>query len=308
MKSYYRVVLGRQHVYAEKFFNENSIGVYYDIDQDLTDHLPEDWRAFNRQFIPGFMKKLPDKSKIAAGLACGALWTLAKGIAEGDLVLSPDGTGSYMVGEVVGGYRYQPDDPSPHQRPVRWLERRISRTDMSDELSKALIAPGAVSNLTQYAKEIESLIQGITPTDIFTNLPEVENPYLFAMEKHLEDFLIENWRNTTFGSDYDVYEEEGNLIGKQFPTDTGAIDIFAVSKDQKTLLVIELKKGRASDAVVGQILRYMGYVKEELAETDQLVKGVIIGIEDDIRLQRALSMVEGIEFYRYEVDFKLKKV
>ncbi|MDI9566878.1 MAG: endonuclease NucS, partial [Chloroflexota bacterium] len=113
---------------------------------------------------------------------------------------------------------------------------------------------------------------------------------------------------TPFGSDYDVYEEEGNLIGKQFPTDTGAIDIFAVSKDQKTLLVIELKKGRASDAVVGQILRYMGYVKEELAETDQLVKGVIIGIEDDIRLQRALSMVEGIEFYRYEVDFKLKKV
>ncbi len=27
-----------------------------------------------------------------------------------------------------------------------------------------------------------------------------------------------------------------------------------------------LKKGRASDVVVGQILRYMGYVQEQLAE------------------------------------------
>ena len=40
MKKYYRVVLGKQHVYAEKFFNENSIGLYYNIDQYLIGHLP----------------------------------------------------------------------------------------------------------------------------------------------------------------------------------------------------------------------------------------------------------------------------
>ena len=308
MKSYYRVVLGRQHVYAERCFNENFIGIYYDIDQDLTGHLPEDWRAFNRQFVPVFLKKLPDKSKIAAGLACGALWTLAKGIAEGDLVLSPDGAGSYMVGEVVGGYRYQPDDPHPHQRPVRWHERRISREEISDALSKSLTRPGTVSNLTPYAEEIELLIQGSAQPSIFSNLPEVEDPSAFAMEKHLEDFLIENWRHTPFGRDYDIYEVDGELVGQQFMTDTGAIDILAVSKNQDTLLVIELKKGRASDAVVGQILRYMGYVKEELAETDQDVKGMIIGMKDDIRLQRALSLVKDVDFYRYEVSFKLKKV
>ena len=44
-------------------------------------------------------------------------------------------------------------------------------------------------------------------------------------------------------------------------------------------LVIELKKGRASDSVVGQIQRYMGYVKDELAEKNQPVKGVIIGFD-----------------------------
>lgn len=41
---------------------------------------------------------------------------------------------------------------------------------------------------------------------------------------------------------------------------------------------MELKTGRATDVVVGQVLRYRGYVKEELAEKDQTVKGIIMGL------------------------------
>jgi restriction system protein len=90
-------------------------------------------------------------------------------------------------------------------------------------------------------------------------------------------------------------------------TDTGPIDILAISKDRKELLVIELKKGRVSDVVVGQIQRYMGYAKDELCEEGQTVKGLIIGLEDDNKLRRALSVTTGIDFYRYIVDFKLVK-
>jgi restriction system protein len=71
--------------------------------------------------------------------------------------------------------------------------------------------------------------------------------------------------------------------------------------------IVELKKGRASDVVVGQILRYMGFVREELAEEGQTVKGVVIALDDDQRIRRALSMVPFLSFYRYEVTFKLKK-
>ena len=127
------------------------------------------------------------------------------------------------------------------------------------------------------------------------------------MEKHLEDFLIKNWKNTPLGAKYNIYEVDGELVGKQYPSDTGPIDILAISKDKRTLLVIELKKGRASDVVVGQIQRYMGYVKEELAEANQVVKGVIIGLEADARLKRALAVTHNIEFYRYQIDFKLLK-
>ncbi len=50
------------------------------------------------------------------------------------------------------------------------------------------------------------------------------------------------------------------------------------------------------------------FVNAELSEPDQIVKGAIITMEDDIRLQRALSVVNDIELFRYEVSFKLKKV
>ena len=72
-------------------------------------------------------------------------------------------------------------------------------------------------------------------------------------------------------------------------------------------LVVELKKGRASDAVVGQIQRYMGFVLDELAEPDQSVRGCIIALEDDLRLRRALRATTNIDFYRYQVSFKLFK-
>lgn len=137
--------------------------------------------------------------------------------------------------------------------------------------------------------------------------PEVEDLIEFAMEKHLEDFLIKNWKNTPLGSKYNIYEVDGELVGEQYPSDTGPIDILAISKDRKVLLVIELKKGRVSDVVVGQIQRYMGYVKEELAEANQIVKGVIIGLEADARLKRTLAVTTNIEFYRYQIDFKLIK-
>ena len=49
------------------------------------------------------------------------------------------------------------------------------------------------------------------------------------------------------------------------------------------------------------------YVQDELLEPGQEVKGIIIGLEADNRLKRALSVCHNIEFYRYQIDFKLIK-
>jgi restriction system protein len=304
MKSYYRVMLGRGSMYADECFAGNFIGIKDDTG-DLTGHLPDNWRTFNREFIPVFLTARPEKSKIAAGLACGVMWTVCKGIKNGDVVLCPDGEGRYHLGEVSGDYVYQPGGLLPHRRPVRWLNTFIDRADMSEALKNSAGSVGTVSNITRYAEEIEKLIGGNVPPTLISTDETVEDPSAFAMEKHLEDFLVQNWAQTELGREYDIYEEDGERVGQQYQTDTGPLDILAISKDKKSLLVVELKKGRASDAVVGQALRYMGYVQEELAEEGQTVKGVIIALEDDPRIRRALAIVPSITFYRYQVSFRL---
>ena len=307
MKGYFRVILGAKSIFAEECYKGNYIGANYDIHQDLSNQLPENWRDFNAKFRDVWLNKFPSKSKIAAGLACGMLWTICKGIRRGDIVICPDGQGSYYVGEVTSEYSYHPNTNLPHRRSVKWYPVLIERSAMSQELKNSTGSTGTSAQISQYADEIEALIGNLkTPTIVSTD-SSVEDPSVFALEKHLEDFLVQNWNQTELGKIYDIYEEDGELVGQQYPSDTGPIDILAVSKDKKTLLVVELKKGRVSDNVVGQIQRYMGYVKEELAEPNQEIRGIIIALEDDIRIRRALSVTTNIEFYRYQVSFKLFK-
>jgi len=307
MKQYYRIMLGKKSIHAQECIAGNFVGVDYGIHQDLTGKLPEEWRTFNREFIPIYLAGRPGKTKIAAGLACGAVWRVSKGIKRDDIVVCPDGEGRYHIGEVNGDYSYQPGGVLPHRRSVQWFSQTVDRADMSEALRRSMGAPGTASRISVHRKEIENLLAGVSTTILVSTDETIEDPSAFAMEKHLEDFLIQNWPQTDLGRDFDIYEDDGECVGQQFPTDTGAIDIFAISKDKKTLLVLELKKGRASDRVVGQVLRYMGYVKEELAEDDQRVKGIIIAMEDDQRIRRALSMVPDIDFYRYQISFKLMR-
>jgi len=308
MKSYYRVMLGQKSAFAEECFQQGIIAAGFLFDIDLSRKLAEDWRAFNKEFIPVYLSKNPNKSKIAAGLSCGFLWTVAKGIKEGDIVLSPNGLGGYRAGEVIGSYFYKPEDKLPHQRKVRWFPQTIDRSEMSDTLRHSAGSIGTVSNISRYSAEIENLIVGQKPPSLISTDETVEDPAMFALEEHLEDFLVKNWKQTELGKDYDIYEEEGDPVGQQYPADTGFMDILAISKDRRELLVVELKKGRASDAVVGQIQRYMGYVLEELAEDGQKVKGIIIALDDDPKIRRALAVTRNIEFYKYQVSFKLKKI
>jgi restriction system protein len=307
MISYYRLMLGKGSMYAQECFDGNFIGADFGIPQDLAGSLPEKWHDFNNKFIPIFLELHPDKEKIAAGLACGGLWTVSKGMKNGDIVLCPDDKRRYHVGEVTGDYQYQADGVLPHCRSVKWLNVLIDRDEMGEALRRVVGPGGTVINITGYGDEIENSIKGVFAPVIISTDETVEDPSAFAMEKHLEDFLIKNWTQTELAKEYDIFEEDGELVGQQFPTDTGPIDILAISRDKKTLLVIELKKGRASDSVVGQILRYMGYVQDVLAEEDQTVKGIIIALEDDPKLRWALAAVSNVEFYRYQVNFNLMK-
>ena len=305
--SYYRVMLGRGSVFAQTCFDGGFIGCDFEIKEDLQFQLPDDWREFNKKFIPYLLEANPERSRVSAGLSCGSLWNIAKGIRIDDVVLSPDGKGTYHVCKVTGDYYYLGDQDLPHRRKVNWFTT-IARTELSQELRNATGSIGTVANVSRFAEELEQLIATGTlpsPPRVISTDPEVEDPTAFALESHLQEFLVENWDQTSLGKEFKIYEEAGERIGDQYPTDTGPLDILAVSRDGSRLLVVELKKGKAADVAVGQILRYMGFVKDELAASGQKVEGIIIGLDDDKRVRRALSILPDVHFYRYKIEFNL---
>jgi len=129
----------------------------------------------------------------------------------------------------------------------------------------------------------------------------------FLLEKHLEDFLIANWEATTLGSEYDLIEEDGEIKSQQYRTDIGKIDLLVKSKNSNEYAVIELKKGQTNDDTVGQLARYMGWVKKKLSG-ETVVNGIVIAGSADTRLQYALSVLPNTKLLVYKVNFKLEEI
>jgi len=74
----------------------------------------------------------------------------------------------------------------------------------------------------------------------------------FALEKYLKEFIVSNWKRIDFGARLQLYKDKDGNTGENFATTVGYPDLLCVDKDTGDLVVIELKKGRESDKVVGQ--------------------------------------------------------
>lgn len=74
------------------------------------------------------------------------------------------------------------------------------------------------------------------------------------------------------------------------------------------LVVIELKVSRGYDRVVGQLMRYMAWIRMNQAEPDQQVRGIIVAraISEDLLL--AYSLLADVRLFKYELSLKLKAV
>ena len=141
-------------------------------------------------------------------------------------------------------------------------------------------------------------------TDVVPAEPDIQLQTEFAMEKPLEEFIVSNF-SAVFGADLQLYKDDEGSYGRQYRTDVGIIDILAWEPATSSYVVMELKRGRLVDEAVGQVLRYMGWVKEHLCRQGEGVRGIIIGRDRDDRLDYALSMVENVEARFYRVDFQL---
>ncbi len=159
-------------------------------------------------------------------------------------------------------------------------------------------------------REAVSKITGIANIPITETIEEVpeEGNVEFVMEKYLEDFIVTNFNNIKFDTKLKLYQDEEST-GRQYLTPVGSIDLLAIDEKSKEFVVIELKKGKSSDVVVGQLLRYMGWVSEKLASPNGYkVRGIIIAKEKDEKLEYALKLLPNINLFLYEISFNIKKV
>ena len=145
------------------------------------------------------------------------------------------------------------------------------------------------------------------PDDVDGETPEEERlgSRKFAFERDLQNYLVQNLGRLE--PSLKLYkDEDGEFTGVEFPVGQRNIDILAVGADG-AYVVIETKVSRAYDRVVGQILRYMGWVKQNLAgETS--VRGIIVASEMSEDLILATSFIENIRLVEYEISFSLKSV
>lgn len=231
----------------------------------------------------------PDKPPATRALYVNMIWAFFHEIEPGDVVIARKGRKTLAaVGTVVGCAADRPGtNPAVKHRsflPVSWHQAPRGKV-----FADVVFPMRTVAELTE--EEYRELLE--------------EDTKAFVLEKYLQEFIVSNF-DAIFQGKLKIYEDEDS-DGDQYMTDIGVIDILAVEPHSQSFVVIELKKGRPSDQVIGQVLRYMGWVKKNLCVDGQAVKGLIICREPDPKLSFALEVTENVSVRYYSVSFKLSE-
>lgn len=187
------------------------------------------------------------------------------------------------------------------------INHRIS-TDGADDLFFQL----ADGYLRLYDKNTDP--QPIYKSDINSENPIIdeseeeninESAQEFAYEKDLKNFLSKNLSIIEEG--LTLYDDDEGITGLEYEAGGRYIDILAIDKNND-YVVIELKVSRGYDRVIGQLLRYIGWIKANLAESNQNVRGIIIArtITQDLKI--ACTQINKVNLFEYNLSVSLKEI
>jgi len=127
------------------------------------------------------------------------------------------------------------------------------------------------------------------------------------LESALEDHLVRNWATTPFAArGVQLHTNaRGEVVGQQYPARNWWIDLLGWQDAHRCWWVIELKRGRASDRVVGQVGRYIGWVDRYLTKPNEQVRGVILAREISPALESACYGLGYIETWTFDRELRV---
>lgn len=248
-KQYNRVMLGRGGQFAEECRKDGYIGVGFNIAEDLTPRLTPDYKKFIKQCTPLLMAGEPEKTLNGARLGCGMIWTVCCGLQKGAIVLSPINKKEYIVGEIAGDYYYVPNTELPHRRPVKWYDTVLNRKDMSQKLQHSARSAGTCSDLSQYATEIEALINHSKPASqneftwvaFYKELAQKLLPFRHNIQPLL-DFIYSLKDSKGVSQTSYIHDSEGNKVPTIDPFSVVAIFNRNSKWDNRRKMCAEFKK------------------------------------------------------------------
>lgn len=146
-------------------------------------------------------------------------------------------------------------------------------------------------------------------TDPILNTNErIDEERVQALEVDHYQSLIHRNFSYLFKNQLTYYDEDyqGAHNGHFATDEVGTLDFLAKDTNDN-FVVIELKKD-STDKTLGQILRYMGWVKENLCKEKQDVRGLIIAESKDNRLDYALKVISNVEFKKMKLYVEIQDI
>jgi len=136
----------------------------------------------------------------------------------------------------------------------------------------------------------------------YSSETKTEEESIETQKEEIPDILEEPLREY-IARNLETIEKGLTLIQTKYRPKAGVGEIDILCKDAKNrFVVVEVKRWKDSDKVVGQILRYMGAIKEEKSSEP---RGIIILNQEDKRLNYAICIVKNIEAKYYKLNFAI---
>lgn len=135
----------------------------------------------------------------------------------------------------------------------------------------------------------------------------------FAKEQHLQQYLVNHWEKMGLSDQWEIYSDSDDPeAGVEFSTGIGRPDILLTHTSDARICILELKKGSTSDRAVGQILRYIGWVRAHLDDlegvsADAEVEGRLIVSDSSEKLEYAMAVIPELTLYEYEMEVTLNQ-